>query len=238
MSDMRNNLNGHDSGRFRSKFKILFAVLSIMLCLLIIRLWHLQVIRGDELSQKSENNSVRLRKIRPLRGLIMDTNGYVLVDNQPSFDILFMPNRARNIQDVTSRLRNLYEERSLAFSMDLPPPGKKRFITPVKLEKNINRKKLAVVETNSFELPGIAVEVVPIRQYLSGESMAHIIGYTGEVSREDLQKEAFGESSIGDITGKYGIEKYLDPYLKGKSGAEQVEVNVLGKEIIIVKPLP
>ena len=234
MVEMRNNLNGHDSGRFRARFKILFAVLSIMLCLLIIRMWHLQVIRGDELSQRSENNSVRLRKIRPLRGLIMDTYGQVLVDNQPSFDILFMPSRARNIQDVTRKLKKLYEDRSLAFSMDLPTPGKKRFITPVKLEKNINRKKLAVVETNALDLPGIAVEVVPIRQYLGGESMAHIIGYTGEVSRDDLQKEASGESTIGDITGKFGIEKYLDPYLKGTSGAEQVEVNVLGKEIKLI----
>ncbi|MCX5854195.1 MAG: penicillin-binding protein 2 [Deltaproteobacteria bacterium] len=238
---MQSNLNGHDSGRFRTRFKISFAVISIMLSLLIIRMWHLQVIRGDELSQRSENNSVRLRKIRPLRGLIMDTNRQVLVDNQPSFDIVFMPNRSRNIQDMAKKLKNLYEESSLAFSMEFPSPGKKRFIAPVKLEKNINKKKLAVIETHALDLPGVAVEVVPIRQYLGGEMMAHIIGYTGEVSREDLEKDESGESGIGDITGKNGIEKYLDPYLKGKSGAEQVEVNVLGKEIKLVgriQPVP
>jgi penicillin-binding protein 2 len=241
MVEMRNNLNGHEPGRFRPRFKILFAVLSIMLCLLIIRMWHLQVVRGDELSQRSEDNSVRLRKIRPLRGLIMDTNGQVLVDNQPSFDIIFMPNRARNIHDVTRKLKKIYDERSLAFSMELPPPGKKRLVAPIKLEKNISKKKLAVVETNSLNLPGIAVEVVPIRQYLGGATMAHIIGYTGEVSRDDLQRDTTGESSIGDITGKFGLERYLDPYLKGKSGAEQVEVNVLGKEIKLIgriQPVP
>lgn len=238
---MLSNLNGHDSGRFRTRFKISFAVIAIMLSLLVIRMWHLQVIRGDELSQRSENNSVRLRKIRPLRGLIMDTNRQVLVDNQPSFDIVFMPNRSRNIQDMAKKLKNLYEERSLASSMEFPSPGKKRFIAPVKLEKNINRKKLAVIETHALDLPGVAVEVVPIRQYLGGEMMAHIIGYTGEVSREDLEKDESGESGIGDITGKNGIEKYLDSYLKGKSGAEQVEVNVLGKEIKLVgriQPVP
>jgi len=238
---MLSNLNGHDSGRFRTRFKISFAVISIMLSLLIIRMWHLQVIRGDELSQRSEDNSVRLRKIRPLRGLILDTNRQVLVDNQPSFDIVFMPNRSRNTQDIAKKLKNLYEERSLAFSMEFPSPGKKRFIAPVKLEKNINKKKLAVIETHALDLPGVAVEVVPIRQYLGGEMMAHIIGYTGEVSREDLEKDESGESGIGDITGKNGIEKYLDSYLKGKSGAEQVEVNVLGKEIKLIgkiQPVP
>jgi penicillin-binding protein 2 len=238
---MQSNLNGHDSGRFRTRFKVSFAVISIMLSLLVVRMWHLQVIREDELSQRSENNSVRLRKIRPLRGLIMDTNRQVLVDNQPSFDIVFMPTRSSNTQDMEKKLKNLYEERSLAFSMEFPPPGKKRFIAPVKLEKNINKKKLAVIETHALDLPGVAVEVVPIRQYLGGEMTAHIIGYTGEVSREDLEKDESGESGIGDITGKNGIEKYLDSYLKGKSGAEQVKVNVLGKEIKLVgkiRPVP
>jgi penicillin-binding protein 2 len=238
---MRNNLNGHEPGRFRTRFKISFAIISIMLSLLIIRMWHLQVIRGDELSKRSEENSVRLRKIRPLRGLILDNSGQVLVDNQPSFDIVFMPNRARNIQDTARKLKFLYEERSLVFSTESPSPGKKRFITPVKLEKNVSKKKLAVVETHALDLPGVVVEVVPIRQYLGGEMMAHIIGYTGEVSREDLQKDESGGTSFGDITGKFGIEKYLDPYLKGKSGAEQVEVNVLGKEIKLlgrIQPVP
>jgi len=234
MADMRNNLNGHDAGRFRSRFKIFFAVLLIMLSFLIIRMWHLQIIRGEELSQKSENNSVRLRKVRPLRGLILDTNGQVLVDNQPSFDIVFMPNRSTNIQDMTKKLKHYYEERSLASSIELPTSGKKRLIAPVKLEKNVPMKKLAVVETHAIDLPGVVVEVVPIRQYLSGDTTAHLIGYTGEVSREDLQKDASGESGIGDITGKFGLEKYLDSYLRGKSGTEQVEVNVLGKEIKLI----
>jgi len=110
-------------------------------------------------------------------------------------------------------------------------PAKRRYVAPVKLERNISKKKLAVVETHATDLPGVAVEVVPIRQYLSGEMIAHIIGYTGEVSREDLQRDVSGESSIGDMTGKSGIEKFLDSYLRGKSGAEQVEVNVFGKEI-------
>ncbi|HYA14411.1 MAG TPA: hypothetical protein VEF33_08750, partial [Syntrophales bacterium] len=104
MAGMHGQLNGPEPGQFRKRFKIVFAVMSIMLSLLIMRMWHLQVIRGDELRQRSENNSVRLRKIKPLRGLVLDTNGLVLVDNQPSFDIMFVPNRAKNINDVGYRL--------------------------------------------------------------------------------------------------------------------------------------
>lgn len=205
-----------------------------MLSFLVIRMWHLQIIRGDELTQRSENNSVRLRKIRPLRGLILDTNGQVLVDNQPSFDVVFLQNRSQNIQDAIKKLKALYQERSLVFPSGLTDTTQKRGGAPVKLEKNVSWEKLAVIETRAADLPGVVVEVAPIRQYLDGEMMAHLIGYTGEVNREDLQKENSETLSLGDVTGKYGLEKYLDPYLKGNSGAEQVEVNVVGKEIKMI----
>ncbi len=227
-------LNGHEPGEFRKRFKIVFAVVSIMISLLILRMWHLQVIRGDELTQRSENNSVRLRKIKPLRGLILDTNGQILVDNQPAFDIIFVPNRTRNVNDVAYKLKSLLEARSISLSSDISPLGKRRWFQPVKLDKNISVEKLAIVETHAPDLPGITIEVVPIRKYLGGDMTAHIIGYTGEISPEELKKDTNSGLSVGDIVGKDGLEKYLDQYLRGKSGAEQVEVNVLGKEVKVI----
>ncbi len=234
MAENHSWLNGHDSGKFRDRFKIAFVVVSIMLFVLMLRMWHLQVIRGDELRQRSENNSVRLRKIKPLRGVVLDTNGQVLVDNQASFDIIFVPNRNRDINESAYKLKQLFAARSLTLSADLPPMGKKGWFPPVKLEKNISMEKLAIVETHASDLPGITIDIVPIRQYLDGRMLAHIIGYTGEVSREELKRDMSGDFSVGDITGKDGLEKQLDQYLKGKSGAEQVEVNVLGKEIKVI----
>ncbi len=234
MVKINGQLNDHEPGQFRKRFKIVFAIVSVMIALLIMRMWYLQLIRGDELRQRSENNSVRLRKIKPLRGLIMDTNGHVLVDNQPSFDIIFEPNRARSVDDVAYKLKNLLAARSLSLASDIPNFGKKRWFPPVKLDKNISIEKLAVVETHAPDLPGVTVEVVPIRKYLAGAMTAHIIGYTGEISLEELNKDQYGDLTVGDIVGKDGLEKYLDQYLKGKSGAEQVEVNVLGKEIKVI----
>ncbi|MBN1613531.1 MAG: penicillin-binding protein 2, partial [Deltaproteobacteria bacterium] len=83
------------------------------------------------------------------------------------------------------------------------------------------------------ELPGITVEVVPVRKYFYGESLAQVIGYIGEISPEELEGDRSGYFA-GDLVGKYGIEKYLDPYLRGINGAEQVEVNVVGKEIRVI----
>jgi penicillin-binding protein 2 len=112
-------LNGHDPSAFRKRFKIVFVVVSIMISFLIIRMWHLQIVRGDELRQRSENNSVRLRKIKPLRGLILDTNGQVLVDTQPSFDIKFEPNRARIIYNLAYKIKNLLAARSIAITIEI-----------------------------------------------------------------------------------------------------------------------
>ncbi len=239
MQKIHDRLDGYEPGHFKSKFKVIFAIVSIALVLIVMRLWYLQVIKGNELRQRSENNSVRLRKIKPMRGLIMDDGRRVLVDNQPSFDLVFIPNRTKDIQKTLDRLKTLYAERSLSF----PPlassfTGKLKPFVPVVIEKNISKEKLAVVETHSLELPGVFVEVTPIRQYLNGEMTAQVIGFTGEVSREEVDRNGTSQFTPGDIIGKFGIEKFLDPYLRGKSGAEQVEVNVAGKEVRSLGRLP
>ena len=224
-------LGGYEPGQFKQRFRMLFIIVSVALSLLVMRLWYLQVIKGDELRQRSENNSVRLRKIKPMRGLIMDEGRRVLVDNQPSFDIVFIPNRTKDIRKVIEKIKALYTERSLKFPALTSPSDRVKPFVPVLLERNISMEKLAVVETHALELPGVVTEVTPVRQYLNGEMTAQIIGFTGEVSREDLDRNIALHLAPGDMIGKFGIEKFLDDHLRGKNGAEQVEVNVAGKAV-------
>jgi len=231
-------LGGYEPGQFKHRFKMLFIIVSVALSLLVIRLWYLQVIKGDELRQRSENNSVRLWKIRPMRGLIMDEDRRVLVDNQPSYDIVFIPNRTKDIRKVIEKIKAFYTERSLKFSALTSPSDRVKPFVPVLLERNISMEKLAVVETHALELPGVVTEVTPVRQYLSGEMTAQIIGFTGEVSREELDRKIALQLAPGDIIGKFGIEKFLDDHLRGKNGAEQVEVNVAGKEVRSLGRIP
>ena len=222
--------NGPEPVDFLKKLKIVIALLLIIFFLLLVRLFYLQVIKGEELKQRSENNSVRFRKIQPLRGLIMDRNGIVLVDNRPSFDVIYMPHKGKDHEIVIERLKNIYKSRSLELSYDQPFPKKVKPYLPVKLEKNVSMEKVAIVETNALSLPGIFVDVSPVRLYLLGEMMAPVIGYTGEISKEELEKDN-DEHNSGDVLGKQGVEKYLDEYISGSSGAELVEVNVHDKEI-------
>jgi len=238
MQKSYSRLNGYEPGQFKRKLKLLFILVSIALTLIVARLWHLQVLKGDELRQRSENNSVRLRKIQSMRGLILDTRRQVLVANQPSFDLVFIPNRTRDISRTIGKIKALYDERSLT----LPPlgslTGRVKPLLPVVLERNISMEKVAVVETHALELPGVVVEVTPVRRYLNGEMAAQVIGFTGEISREELGQEREEPLTPGDIIGKFGIEKFLDGHLRGKNGAEQIEVNAAGKAVRSLGKIP
>ncbi len=231
MQEIHDRLDRYEPGQFKNKFKILFIIVSTALLLIVMRLWYLQIIKGDELRLRSENNSVRLRKIQSMRGLILDAERQVMVDNQPSFDLVFVPDRTRDVNAIIEKIKTLYAERSLTLSSLSDFTGKVKPMVPVIIERNISMEKLAVVETHALELPGVTVEVTPVRQYLSGKMTAQVIGFTGEVNREELDHDSLELLTPGDIIGKFGIEKFLDSHLRGKNGAEQVEVNAAGKAV-------
>jgi len=229
MASQQNLLNGPEPAEFRQKIKIVVCLILLGLVILSTRLWYLQVFKGDDLKQRSENNSIRFRKIMPLRGLIMDRNRQVVVDNRPSFDVLYMPSKGKDPDLLVEKIKELYQRRSLEFTFDQTFPKKMKPYLPVRLEKNVSMEKVAVIETNALDLPGIYVDTMPVRLYLDGETVAPIIGYTGEISKEELEEDE--EYVPGDILGKHGVEKVLDSYIRGRRGAELVEVNAYGKEI-------
>jgi penicillin-binding protein 2 len=160
----------------------------------------------------------------------MDRNGIVLVDNSPSFDVLYIPSKVKGNELSVEKLKDLYKSKSLEFSYDQSISKTAKQYSPIKLEKNVSMEKVALVETNALNLPGIYIDVSPVRLYLDGEMLAPVIGYTGEISQEDLEKNN-DEYAYGDVLGKHGLEKYFDTYIRGRRGAELVEVNVYGKEI-------
>jgi penicillin-binding protein 2 len=223
-------LNGHEPAEFKEKIRIVVVIFLVAVCVLIVRLGYLQIIKGAEFRKKSENNSVRFRQIKPLRGLIMDRNGNVLVDNKPSFDVLYIPNKNNANELSVKKIKELYENKSMDFPFDQSLLKNAKPYLPVKLDKNVSMEKIALVETNALNLPGIYVDVSPIRLYLDGEILAPIIGYTGEISKEEMEKSN-DKYAYGDISGKHGLERFFDEYVRGRRGAELVEVNVYGREI-------
>ncbi|TYP57613.1 penicillin-binding protein 2 [Thermosediminibacter litoriperuensis] len=106
--------------------------------------------------------------------------------------------------------------------------GYKKYM-PVRLKTNVDMETVAKIEER--RLPGVYIEVEPIRNYIYGSMGSHIFGYVGEINQQELEILREKGYRPGDLVGKMGLEKVLETYLKGKDGGKQVEVTATGKPI-------
>ena len=107
---------------------------------------------------------------------------------------------------------------------------------------NVNERTVAVVMENSQSLPGVTIEAGTVRRYVDSEYFAHVLGYTGKISSDELTELnaqmaelGYGDDvyNINDVVGKSGIEAYLETTLQGEKGYEKVIVDNMGKVISI-----
>jgi len=103
---------------------------------------------------------------------------------------------------------------------------------PARLKTDVDFQTIAEIEER--RLPGVVIEVEPLRNYVYGNTASHVFGYVGEISQEELEADKDGTYRPGDVVGKMGLEKVLEPYLKGTDGGQQVEVNASGKPIKVL----
>jgi penicillin-binding protein 2 len=231
-------LTKYDPGTFRRRFDVIVWIVFLAFFFLAGKLWFFQVIRGDELRLRSESNRIRFQEVRPLRGLVLDRNGNILVDNMPSFDVSMIPELAKNSREVLDRLTSFDNERTDRWKKQLDRNGDRKPFVPVRLERDVSWKNLAIIESNAFHLPGFVVDVVPVRDYRFGETAAHILGYVGEAGCDETEGGSTEAYRPGDMVGKTGIEKMMDRELRGASGGEQIEVNVSGRKIRVLGVVP
>jgi len=209
--------------------------------LLFFRMVYLQIIKGEEYRLQSEKNAVRLKSIKSPRGLISDRNDTLLVDNRPSFNLKIMLEDAGEVKETIRKVAQLIQ---LPFDELMDPiirAGKGAFYKPVTLKKDISRDQLSVVEAHKFDLPGIHIDIVPIRYYIHKKTAAHLLGYLGQVNTKELQSGKYPNIRSGDAIGRYGIEKSFETYLQGKRGGRQIEVDANGRTIKVLKtvePVP
>jgi penicillin-binding protein 2 len=193
------------------------------------RLYYLQVIEGPELVRQSQSNWFRIQGIPPMRGLIFDRDGVLLVDNRPAFDISIVPREAKNPEEVVQKLAALIGVPPEPLLTKLLQARGLPSFRPIELKTDVSRDDVAVVEAHNLELPGVMVTVQPKRHYIEGSRASHLLGYLGEINREELSGGAFKDNRAGDFIGKFGVEKAFEHYFHGRRGWQQVEVNAFGR---------
>ena len=224
-----------------SKYKWCKWILIMTMTVLLIRLWHLQVMQGNEMRKLSEQNRIRVKKVIAPRGVIYDRTGKVLADTRPSFNMYITPEDIKDFNqtiDGLAKLISINREEivdKLKTASGLPPSF------PVKIKSDISMDEVAKVEANRVYLPGVNIQIEPKRSYPYGTMMAHVLGYVSEINNDELKSKEYKNYSPGDYMGKYGLEKMYETYLRGKDGEKRVEVDAMGREIRtldIIEPTP
>ncbi len=193
--------------------------LLVLQSILVLRLWDLQIIHGNEYAQASNENRLHFQRLEAPRGIIYARNeDVVLADTQPACDIVFVPAdcKEHEREAVTRRLEHLLAIDGDAL-LERIAQYERRPFTQILVKQNVTKTELARVEEYSFELPGVYTIVRPLRRYHYGEVAGQILGYIGEISREELT--AWGPAfRMGDRIGRMGIEQMYDPVLRGRDG--------------------
>lgn len=232
MSTERYSRDVSDGVRRKIKFFVILVILSFLTLLL--RVWYLQVLKGSDFMGLSESNRVRLISLPSYRGEITDRNGVTLASIRPSFNLYVTP---EDVQDLDETLNVLKEK--IEFDVDKVKSDIRQSqpFMDVLIKADIQRDQMAFVEENNQLLGGIHLKVEPLRNYLYGELAAHTLGYLGEINKDKLNKGEAGYR-MGDIVGKEGIEFLFEQDMQGKKGYKEVEVDVSGRELAVLRKSP
>lgn len=226
---------------FAQRLPVFTALVAAVFGLLLLRLYYLQIVRGEHFRRLAEENRISLIRLRSPRGIVFDRYGNVLASNRPSFSIGLDLN---NVRDLPATLDHL----AAALALDRAELGRRvgavepyRRYEPVRIKDDVSRQEVAALEARRYEHPGVLVEVEPRRSYPFGPLAAHLLGYVGQISAAELKARAELGYRIGDHVGKMGIEKELDAELKGRDGFQQMEVDSLGRGLKVlsrIDPVP
>ncbi len=231
-----------DARLVRNRVVVGAVAIMLLICVLIARLYYLQIIQYDYHSTLSENNRVHVQPIPPTRGLIFDRNGVIIADNRPSFSLSMTRERAGNweqVLDTIVEVLQLTEDDRALFEKRMKQ-GRRPF-EPVPILFELNEDQIARVAVNQFRLPGVEVVAQLVRHYPQGAHFAHSVGYVGRINEKELKSLDPVNYSGTHHIGKTGIERFYEPELHGQVGYEEVETNARGRVLRVLKrtdPVP
>lgn len=210
------------------RLTILKVALLAIVGLLALRLWDLQVRDGAYYRDLSENNRTRTVVLEPARGLIYDRHGLLVANNVPSFGLYVVLEDVKDRKALVEGLVSLIGLDEVALKKKLAERGSK--LTPRKLKDGLSLREAALIESHRLDLPGVMIQADSQRNYPNGTVLAHVLGYVGQVSAEQLEKTESEELHQGSLVGQYGVERAYDRFLRGRAGERMIEVDAHGHE--------
>ncbi len=207
--------------------RILQGIIVIGILVTMGRIFQLQILDHDEYAPLSRQNSIRMDIVNPARGLILDRNGTIIVENQPIYSITITP--AKFKMENLDLLAELLELESDEVLEKITEAQRYSWHRTSRLFTEVPFETFSSIEENLWRLPGISHQIESKRNYPLDFSGSHALGYLREASPEDYVRDP--SLRLGDRVGKSGIEMVYDEFLRGEKGTNYLRVNAYGQAL-------
>ena len=199
----------------------------IVFLLLLSGFWELQIRKPQYYNELAERNRIKSIPIPAPRGRILDRDGRVIVDNRASFSLLLSREtlNPQHLRPIAEGLDLDYD----AFVQHLHKFDNQPKYQPVIIKEDLSAGDLAFVESHRDFFPELDVISSERRLYPQNGMLAHVVGYTGEISEEELDNPSLAVYNPGAVIGKFGIERQYNSTLMGIDGQRQQVVDNRGK---------
>ncbi len=233
------------SQNLRGRLWVVQIVVVLLLGLLGVRLYYLQLVRGQHYAEIAQNQRIRLLPISAPRGVIFDRDGNPLVESRPIYNVILSREdlKGRKLSSLVSPLSEALVVDSEILRDRFDQISSQPAFESILVKQDATPGDIAWVEAHELEFPELRVEQQPQRRYPADGLLAHVLGYVGEIGPEQLKQPFYKDKGLkpGDIIGQSGLEQTYDDYLRGKDGYRKVVVDSRGRiqdEIETVPPQP
>lgn len=210
----------------RGRTVAIFMLFVVAFVVLLARSFELQVIEGDNFLGKAQSNRYKVQTSHAPRGVIYDRNGKVLARNVPAFrvdvDPLSIPEDKK--AQIITNLSKILGISTKKITAEIISGG----LETITITDNATHEQVLKLETK--ELPGVEIQVSPKREYPFSEVGSHVLGYTSEVSKKELEDPLTTPHQLGDRVGRAGVEDSFENTLRGANGYNLVKVDAIGKK--------
>ena len=230
-----------DKQTLRDKFFYFRLLVFIVFGVLTLQLMRMQVFQGEAYEQRAQNNHLRASPITPSRGLVFDRNGTPLVENIPQFSAGIIPadlpkDRQEEVLPQLEALLHVPAAQILQ-KVDEKRSSKDPF-TPVVIKQGLAPEEAFALRERESRLPGVEVIVDPVRRYVDGPLLSHILGYMGQVTEDQYPVLKTKGYEMNDRIGQMGVETVYESVLRGEPGHSYAEVDAAGREVQTVHEVP
>ncbi|HLP88986.1 MAG TPA: penicillin-binding protein 2 [Nostocaceae cyanobacterium] len=218
---------------FQPIFLIIFTLL--MLSGISVRLAYLQIVEGSNLRQRAEANRIRMIPKQPERGNIFDRNGKLLASTRYPRSVYLWPmaHTKSNWESVAPLLAKILEIPQAEMEKQLEQAGPASS-SLIRIARNLDEAQITALKEYESELPGVEIHTEAVRYYPHGLELAHILGYTRELTAEQLKDRKSEGYRLGDVIGQMGVEKAYEKQLRGEWGGQRVEVDGSGRPLRVL----